>query len=231
MVSWGMVRVYAGVATVVLALAVYFSGWDKHESRVSEDMARSVAAHFIPKTVRGGVTIESVGIRFDNAADLLIGMQITKLHRTYNMVIHTVGQPDITHVHNGEVHFKADTVEIVSFDHTGKVSTADLLRQGAQRYITNEGLRNAVTDAAPHVEDWMKTAAQDAALLALQNIPIYKLKNDVKGTFIGAAVQSAEIRGNELIIHWSLFKFAEIVIATIVLGAICLAIFIGALFL
>lgn len=223
-------RIYAGFALVVMLLTVYFVGWDKHEARVSEDMARSMTSRFIPKVVRGGVTIESVGIRFDNAADLLIGMKVTKLHRTYHMVIHAVGQPDIKHVHNGEIYFKANTIEIVSFDHTGK-PISDMMRDGAQRYVTNQGIKNAVTDIAPHVEEWMKTATQNAAILALQHIPFYKLKDDLKGTLISAAVQSAEIRGNQLIIHWSLFKLGEVVIFMLAISAICLVIFIAACFL
>lgn len=218
---WKWIAGIAGVCGIVfIVIAVMFSSIP-HEAHVSQIQAQMLMDYEIPHLKEmHGVRATHGEIKFHDTADLRIEIKGHKLGKQFTMVVSAVGQPDITHARNGELHFKAERVKIEAFEYSG-TGPGDLLKRGAERYLhKHEGLQTAVLDAAPHIEQWMTAMAENAAVLFLQHVPVYKLKDDWKGTFIGASIVQAKVIGDHLEITYSLLALTSQVMIWFAMGVV-----------
>ena len=101
--------------------------------------------------------------------------------------------------------FKPDKVEVQKFAYEGGAPT-ELFTLFAKRYVSDDKARQLVEDKAPTVESWMTTAAQNAAVHTLEQRPVYRPKDDVKGLLIKASLASATIDEDRIAVTFSIWQ-------------------------
>jgi hypothetical protein len=212
------------ILAMLAGFFLLFFGNSTFSIRKNEQYVQQKADAVLPKTTHG-ITFDSAIIHLDNSIDIVLAISGHRLTRKFSMTIHAVGEPDFVHSKNGEVFFRPQKVEIVDFSFNG-TPPGELLGHIRDRYVTNPGLKNLLSDAAPHVEDWMKDAAEDAAKVGLEHIPVYKVKDDWKGFFIGGALQSLTVQGNEIVATVSLWGITVGVILGILIVIVAIAVLI-----
>lgn len=218
---------FAIVGLVVCVVVAVVCGWTKQTISVSESMAEMVVEKELPKMHAHGVQVNHLQIRFHDAAEITLEVEGSRLGKQFSMVVTAVGQPDITHSHNGEFYFRPEKVDIKDFKFSG-IAPSGIVQHAAERYLLNHpGMQNALDDAAPHIEGWMKTAAEMSATTVLQHVPVYKLKDDWKGLLLGASVSQAKVVGDHLDITFSVLAVAGLFLKMIGIAAICVIVFIG----
>jgi hypothetical protein len=221
-------KVSIGTSVIVVALLVVatISGWTTYHANVTAPTVQAGIDQKLPITKKG-ITVSRAVIKFDNHAEIYADITGKKLGKNFSMTIHTIGQPDLQHpgTRNGDFYFRATKAEILDF-RFGDKAPEDTIKRFADRYVTNQGMKNLLNDAAPHAEKWMTEAAQEGALLALQHIPVYRLKNDMKGYFIGASVTDVSVIGDHLSITFSFWSLVGTVLMTLVAAALVIMLFI-----
>lgn len=175
-----------------------------------------------------GFFVKSVGVK--NATVSLGHEQLTALievegtlrgAKKFSLTAQAVGNPEYS---AGKFFFRPSAIEVREFSFEGD-SPSEVMTRLAKRYLSDEKARQAVNDAAPKIESWMTTVAQNAATHVLDRRPVYTLKNDVKGVLIGAALESVKVRGDKLIINFSLWQLT----LSVGIGLLCLLAAIGML--
>jgi hypothetical protein len=210
------IGICVGIVFLCLVGAI-LAGSSNHTISRDESYVQQKINEHLPKTEQG-ITIKDATVHFqDNRAEFGIDVEGTKFGKEFSLVVDAVGVPDYEHSHGGEFYFRPDSVKVRQFAYMGE-SPEQAVHRFADRYVTNRGVKNALEDAAPHLETWVTGAAQSSAMLALRDIPIYRLKDDNIGFFIRAALEKVEIQGNDLVITFSLWGIVKTILWAIVLG-------------
>lgn len=225
--KWAIGGVGGIVCAICVVLVLTFLG-TSHTVSVSETMAQMALDYEIPRLQeKHGIKITHMSVHFDNAAEVLIELTGHEIGKHFTMVISAAGQPDITHSHYGELHFQPDRVKIQEFTYSG-TPPGEMLKHAADRYlIKHPGMQNAVNDVAPYAEAWMTTLAETSAVAVFNQVPIYKLKDDWKGTLLGASVSKAVVHDDHLEITFSLWALTLKVIIFLVVGVLSMLVVIG----
>lgn len=226
------------VSLIVGLVILSLTGHNHSKAIVSEQMAQFVVEKELPKMHAKGAQVRHLELKFHDTADILIEVEGSKLGKHYDMVVWALGQPDLARSKksgDGELFFRSDKVEIrhFAFGKPGDTKPGELIKRGAERYLVNHpGLQNLATDVAPHIEDWMKISAENAAVLVLQHVPVYKLKTDTDSAwknflnwFVTASVVDAKIVGNNLEITYSIWALTGAVLLFILTAIGFLALF------
>jgi hypothetical protein len=146
---------------------------------------------------------------------------VLRTGKKFALTAYTVGVPEYA---DGAFYFKTQDVEVQKFAYEGSTPT-ELFSTFARRYVSDEKLRQLVEDRAPRLEKWMTATAQDAAIRALEHIPMYRPKDDVKGLLIRASLDSVKIDQDRIVLTFTLWKLT----ITVLLGTILFAAAIGAM--
>lgn len=224
-----VVFIIGGSLAIAIIIATLITGHTFRTVSVSEQMAQMVVEQELPNMHAKGAQVRHLELKFHDTADVLIEVQGTKLGKQYTMVVWALGQPDLARSKKngeGQLFFKATKVEIRDFQFGSGPKPGETVRRMSDRYLINHpGLQNLAADIAPHVEDWMKVAAEHAAMTVLNNVPVYRFKTDTSqcddfnchwkaflNWFVTASVSDAKIAGNNLEITYSVWALAAAVL-------------------
>jgi hypothetical protein len=94
---------------------------------------------------------------------------------------------------------------VQKFAYEGSTPT-ELFTRFAKRYVSDDKARQLVEDKAPTVESWMTTVAQNAAVHTLEQRPVYRPKDDVKGLLIKASLASVTIDEDRIAVTFSIWQ-------------------------
>ena len=125
-----------------------------------------------------------------------------RANKKFNLSTNAVGVP---FYQSGEFFFKPEKVEVKKWAYQG-ASPAEIAEAASKRYVTDEGLKNIIKDAAPKIENWVTSVAQSALVHAPATTEIYTLKSDAKGIVVKAALDSVVVDKNEIKIVFSLWQ-------------------------
>jgi hypothetical protein len=202
----------------VIGIAVGVSGGTYTVRLTQEEVQQKIDQKLAHKDTfkKGPASIRVKNARAELTDRLLVhvdmeGEQLFKTHFSLS----TVATGEVSY-RDGEFFFTPakDGVRIENFQYDGP-PIAERIVKRSERYLTNRGLRNAVEDAAPHVEAWMKASAEYGATAYLSKAPIYRLKNDFKGIVAKAALEKVEIKDGKLAITFTIWHLAYMVVAWI----------------
>jgi hypothetical protein len=210
-----LVRVCVTIFYVLALTLIVSGGHTTYTQRIGQDFVQKEIDAHLPNTSHG-VTIQAMTVTLDNKIDVLLEMTGKKLTRSFTMVVHAVGQPDYEHSKNGELYFKPSEVKIVDHSFNG-TPPGQLLGVIRDRYVHKDTVKNLLTDIAPHVEDWMIEAAEKTAVVALEHVPIYRMKSSGAGFFLGGALSNVSVEGDKLAITFNVWMVALMVILGIII--------------
>lgn len=129
-----------------------------------------------------------------------------RVGQKFSLTSYAVGAPTY---HDGRFFFKPSTIEVRKFVLEDTVKSRALARL-VERYLPDEKARQDIAD-------WVTETAQSAATHALEQRPIYTLKNDVRGVLIKASLESVKIERDSILITFSLMQLT----LSVALGIFC----------
>lgn len=199
----------AGVAVLIGGLVTI--GWfisTSHEVRRSQEYVQGKITGHLPKTAHG-VTAREARVNFENnRVVILASVDGTRFKKNFSMVVEAIGVPDYQNSRNGEFYFKPEQISVYDFQ-IDDPNPRSLFNRLPERYKGK-------------VEDWMVKAAEHGAVLALERVPVYRVKDDNLGWVIHSSLQNVRIDGNELVITYSVWHIAMMVIIGIVVVVIAI---------
>ena len=181
----------------------------------------------LPKEVFKGGTVTDTQVVFnEHDLETTITLKGNKFGKNFTLLVTAVGVPEYRRA-EGAFYFRPSqiTIKEFSYDHSGQL--ANKLKVMADKYVTNTGVRQAITDAAPHLETWMTEAAQKGATSVLQRVPVYRLKDDIKGLLIQASLESLQLEDAHIKIVVSFWSLTKWVVALLLMALVMIAIIIG----
>jgi hypothetical protein len=220
------VLMWAGVVALFLLAIVGFRGvYGTHrvtftEAQVQEIVNKQLdkdfpvkgAAHLLVKTIN--VRSATIHIQ-DNRIIALVDVEGTlRTNKTFTLTAYAIGVPTYSF---GELFFKPDKIEVQKFAYEGSRPT-ELFSRFAKRYLSDDKKRQLVEDTAPAVEGWMTTVAQNAAMRTLEERPVYRLKDGVKGLLIKASLESVIIDQDRIAVTFSIWQLT----LSVLFGVLCL---------
>jgi hypothetical protein len=217
---------WAGVvALFLLAIGGFWGFYGTHrvtftEAQVQElinkqldrDFPVKGAAHLLVKTIN--VRSATIHIQ-DNRIVALVDVEGTlRTNKAFTLTAYAIGVPTYSF---GELFFKPDKIEVQKFAYQGSTPT-ELFTRFAKRYVSDDKARQLVEDKAPAVESWMTTVAQAAAVHTLEQRPVYRLKDDVKGLLVKASLASVTIDQDRIAVTFSIWQLT----VSVLFGILCL---------
>ena len=217
---------WAGVfALFLLAIAGSWGVYGTHrvtftEAQVQELINKQIdrdspvkgAAHLLVKTIN--VRSATIHIQ-DNSIIALIDVEgKLRTNKAFTLTAYAIGVPTYSF---GELFFKPDKIEVQKFAYEGSTPT-ELFTRFAKHYVSDDKARQLVEDKAPAIESWMTTVAQTAAVHALQQRPVYRPKDDVKGLLIRASLASVTIDQDRIAVTFSIWQLT----LSVLFGIFCL---------
>ncbi len=225
----------AAILTVV-AVAFLFTVFGTHqitltEAQVQERVAPQVGKEF-PVGGKAGLLIKAVTIKNaevdigDGRVSVLFTVDGSlRLDKQFTLTAFAVGVPTYA---GSAFYFKPDKVEVREFAYQGN-TPGEAIKNFADKYITNEGIHDFVADSADKVEEWVTDLAQAAAVHTLDKRPVYELKDDFKGFVISSALQSVEVKGDTLVVTFSLLQLTISALIGLLILAAAVALTVGLL--
>jgi hypothetical protein len=145
----------------------------------------------LPRTIRG-VTIARVALNMaDNRLALRIDLQTDFLRHPVSAVVSAIGAPRYD-THHEALYFEVDEAKVDQFTIAGKTIVDD-----------DTTARSRLTEA---VGPAVQRIAEGAARTYLSAVPVYRLKNDLKGFVLKAALSDVKIEQNVLVVTFSLWN-------------------------
>jgi hypothetical protein len=180
--------------------------------QLDKDVPVKGAAHLLVKTIN--VRSATVHIQ-DNRVLVLVDVEGTlRTNKKFSLTAYAIGVPTYSF---GELFFKPDKIEVQKFAYEGS-SPTELFGRFAKRYISDDKARQLVEDKAPAIESWMTSVAQSAVVHTLQERPVYRLKDGVKGMLIKASLESVVIDKDRVAITFSIWQLT----LSVLFGIACL---------
>jgi len=153
--------------------------------------------HELPRTI-GIVTIARVALKIaDNRLALRVDLETNFLRRPVFAVISAIGVPRYD-THSEALYFDLDEAKIDRLTIAGKT-------------VVNEdaAARSRLTEA---VSPALQRAVESGAKTYLSAVPVYRLKNDLKGFALKAALSDVTIDQNALVVTFSLWNLTVTVL-------------------
>jgi hypothetical protein len=196
----------------VLAVVGLCTVFNKHTVTFSEqDIQQKINAQLSKDRRNQTINVRNLRIKFLNdQIHLNLDMEGKKLGQPFEINVFTIGTPQYDS-RKGEFYFRPQSITIESFTFKRSGSISNAIAGSAERYVSNKGLKNLVTDAAPKVEDWIKTTAEKASIFTLEHMPVYRLKDDVKSDVARAVLESVDIDGDKLVVTFSFLQLTKFV--------------------
>ncbi len=209
----GLWTVY-GTHTVTLSEA-------KIQAQVNKVIGQEFPVSGKAKLVLKSSTIRSADVRVTNGtlSAFIVVDGALRLNKKFTLTTHATGVPEYS---SGAFYFRPTEVEVERFAYEGSTPT-ELLTKLAKRYVSNEKASQLIQDAAPKVEEWMTTTAENAAVRTLQHKPVYELKGDIKGVLIRASLDSVKVEANTIKLTFTLWRLT----VSVFIGLFCLVAAIG----
>jgi hypothetical protein len=215
----------AAVALFLLAIAGFWGIYGTQRVTFSEAQVQELinkqldkdvpvkgAAHLLVKTIN--VRSATVHIQ-DGRVLVLIDVEGTlRTNKKFSLTAYAIGVPAYSF---GELFFKPDKIEVQKFAYEG-TSPTELFGRFAKRYISDDKARQLVEDKAPAIEGWMTTVAQSAVVHTLEERPVYRLKDGVKGLLIKASLESVAIDQDRVAVTFSIWQLT----LSVLFGILCL---------
>ena len=226
-------RNFLYVVPVILIIVAIVCLWSiygtKTVSLTAQEIQRRIDSQVIDKSlpIRGkariivkSVQVKTLDIQIQNGqVHVLIGVEGTLLAgKAFSAIISSLGVPMYS---DGSFYFKPEKIEMQNFRYMGEVPSVTV-EKFAERYVQSEKTRALIADNAQRIEDWMTSVAESSAMHVLENRPIYRVKDDVKGILIKLSLNSVEVDQDRISVTFSLWQMT----ISIGIGLLC---FLGAI--
>jgi hypothetical protein len=162
-------------------------------------------------------------LQFKSAEIVLIAKEATiafeiegRLRTGRNFTLAAMAQGTPTYV-DGAIYFEPSNIEATKLAYAGS-SVADLVRDHANNPALGDKARKLLANAAGKIDAWAQTAAETAMRQFLESRPIYRLKDDVGGKALKAALEKIEIEDGRVVATFTLWRLT----ATAIAGALSL---------
>lgn len=218
--QWGLgaaIVVFLGLGALLL--------FGRIEIPFSEEKLQSIVAAKIP-IEKSGVKVNSANVNVgEKDVAIAFAMEGNRLGQKFQLAASARGVPEYRHS-GGEFFFRPSEVQVLQFayDKDGKIG--NMMRSVTNTFIKDESRRAAMLKAVPVLESWVKSWVESGAVMALEKIPVYRLKNDVKGWVAWSALESVKVKNGQVVVAISFAAFTWHVIVL----CICVIVAIGFLF-
>ena len=203
-------RWYWTALGILLVILFGLAVWTGSGGGMTIRLTEAEVQQQIDKKVKEGLTFKDVSltdakVHFTNEGmEVYLAMKGQRFKKEFTLKGGAVGTPEYD-PWNGVFYFKPEQVSVSEF-HFGAESFIDKAKKAADRYITDEGLRQAVKDVAPKLKNWVIDMAKRTAMGTLDRVPVYTLKNDAKGIIAQAFLDKVYVQNGELIIKFTLWR-------------------------
>lgn len=185
-----------GTHEIALTQAQIQSRLDK---QMGKDLPLKGAAQTLVKSVQaknGAVQIgaDQVTISFDIEGVLRNG-------KTFSVSATSVGAPQYV---SGEFYFEPSKVEIENFTYENSRPADIASRLG--KFLGEGAAKRVIEGQAQRAEDWVTTLAENTVKHALEERPVYVLKDDTKGQVLKSSLESMKVENGRVVLTFSLWR-------------------------
>lgn len=206
------------VTLVIAAVGVFYTAFGNFDITLSQQTLQQKIDAKMPFTTKSNVVFSEV--KLDLSGDK-IGLAVAASTKKLNVQINGTGQTTgtIRYDGDGSFYFHPEELKVTSLTTgTGAAEGAvkPKVEAALEKWLKNSDRAKAAEATA---EKWLQRGAE----MALERIPVYRVKDDFKGTIIKASLTSVEVKNNAVVAHISLWRLTGVVIGYLALGALALA--------
>ncbi len=199
--QWGLgaaIVIFLGLGALLL--------FGRIEIPFNEEKLQAIVAAKIP-IEKNGVKVNSASVNVgESDVAIAFAMEGDRFGQKFQLAASARGVPEYRHS-GGEFFFRPSEVQVLQFayDKDGKIG--NMMRGVTNIFIKDEDRRAAMLKAVPKIEGWVKGWVESGAVMTLDKIPVYRLKNDVKGWVAWSALESVKIKNGQVIVAISFAAF------------------------
>jgi hypothetical protein len=219
MTNWKRTTAWV-LATLTIIIALSGAAWTAFgtsEVALSESEIQSKIDSTMPFEVKEDITLSEVKVDLSgDKINLQFKASATKYGTTYNLAVHTTADLEYRSG-EGKFFFHPSLVQIDSLSANGgpAVEKATAL---LEKWVNPEhGQREELLAKAKTL---LNAGVQKAVEATLNRVPVYTLKDDLKGSVARLAIESVEIKNGSVIAHLSLWQLSKMVLVYLALGVI-----------
>lgn len=219
MTNWKRTSAWVLVTlTIILALAAAaWTAFGTEEVALSQSEIQGKIDSKMPFEVKEDITLSDVKIDLSgDKINLQFKASAKKFGTTYNLEAQT--NADLEYRSGeGKFFFHPSLVQIDSFNANGGPAVEKATALIEKWVNPNNGQRDELMAKAKTL---LNAGVQKAVEATLNRVPVYTLKDDLKGNVARLAIKSVEIKNGSVIAHLSLWQLSKMVLVYLVLGVI-----------
>lgn len=223
---------FAGLTGIIISITILIVAFvlakGEHTITLSKEQIQKRIDAQLPKGTNS-VQVTSAQINFiEDNLDVLITVNGSKFGKNVSVTARSVGVPSYDPI-EGTFRFNPEQITIEKFS-SDLPPLKNGIKKVADRYVTNTGIRNILTDAAPHVDTWVRQLVERGITEVLNRTPVYRFKNDPKSLLVRASLQSITVNQGTLQIVVSLWQLTLSVLYCLIFVILSLVVGIAFLF-
>ncbi|QGM98458.1 DUF1439 domain-containing protein [Methylocystis parvus] len=190
------------------------------QSRIDSQLPKDVALKGAAQTLLQSVSVKSANVQLrDGKAALAFDVEgWLRNGKSVEIEASALGVPKYA---EGALYFAPEKIDVGRLAYQGE-NASELVGRLAGK-LGNDKLRAALEAKAQKADDWAATAVDAALRRYLEERPVYRLKDDMKGAAMKAALEKIAIEDGRLNVTFSLWRLSASVIgglASFILGVI-----------
>lgn len=208
--SWALVI----TLLVIAAVGTLYSAFGNFDVTLTRDTLQQKIDAKLPFTTKSNVVIS--GVQLDLSGDK-INLAVAAQTRRMNAQLSGTGTTTGTLRYDGagNFYFHPDELKVTGLKVGDETHAATRTERVIDKFMQSR--------TAERVEPAAEKLLQKGAEMALERIPVYRVKDDFKGTIIKAGLSSVEVKNNAVVAHVSLWRITGVVFAYLAVGLIGLA--------
>ncbi len=202
----------AGVWTVAATHDISLSESER-QSRIDSQLPKEIALKGPAQALVQSATVKSATVDL-KGGKVALAIKLEGLLRSgkgFELEATTIGVPKYV---DGALYFEPEKVDVSRLAYEGQ-SASDLVGRLAGK-LGDGKFRDAIEAKAQKLDDWAAKAADAAIRKFLEERPVYRLKDDIKGAVMKGALDNISVADERLNVTFSLWRLTTAAVGGLV---------------
>lgn len=181
------------------------------QSRIDDRLPKEIAVKGPAQALLQSASVKSATVSLrDGKAALAFGVEgKLRTGKIFEIEASALGVPKYA---EGALYFEPEKIDVSRLAYGGE-SAAELVARVARGHVADEKLRALIEEKARKADDWTARIVDAVLRRYLEERPVYRLKDDVKGAAMKAALDRIAVQDDRLQVTFSLWRLTASAIA------------------